>query len=266
MLKLLTAIKEKLDPVVWLVGAVLVPIFGVVGYSWHQYVYPYYSESIKSEAVAEVKKLYDDRLNMIDKSIQGLQTTDTVLFEQIKSKLLDEIDSTYFFAKRFTIARRTSTMRATASGSEGNSRDEGSNHQNSPLAGAESDSGGEDDQEPLEQFFYKAPNDIVKLFVWGNESHFDVDITINDGDKEKLEKIGDTTVTTGFDITETVKRSPGLDSRQYPGIGDNVYRISITPLYREDKHPKKPNNAKIVGSVIDLELYALLVIRRSPFK
>jgi hypothetical protein len=121
--------------------------------------------------------------------------------------------------------------------------------------------GGSVQQGPVNQFFYVAGKDVVYLFIWSASPsgvNTRMEVRINDGSPKHLKDFGNGRYTSwnNVDITEVVRQSSSLDVEQFPGIGENVYNIKITPIPTVSQRSVKQAEEEI-------ELYALVIVRRS---
>jgi hypothetical protein len=239
MLKLLSKAKEALEPFVWLLGAVGTIIGALL--SVHFYVENYVKKDVISaletkydEKISSLGSQYDDKLRKITDSVKSLQDSDAGTFKQIRSKLLDEIDSTYYFTKHFVFGAEQKPAPENASQNEGR----------------------------MEEFFYAAPGDDVKVYIWSEDTNITMTITINGGKPTGLGDL-DQKEWADANITPIVRASRKLDFNQFPGIGENVYEIAITPELKDRiKKNSKPGSEGPLG----VDVYALLVVRRSALK
>jgi hypothetical protein len=86
----LKSLKERYDPIVWLFGAVLIPVGGVLFYMYSAAISRI--DTFQSSIETNIKKQLENQL-------KGFQDSNHTLFEQIKRKIVDELDSTYYFSK-----------------------------------------------------------------------------------------------------------------------------------------------------------------------
>ncbi len=200
------AIKDRWEPIVWLVGTVVVPIGGGLIYMY---------KAADEKIVQFQSNITQNVAGQLEKQLKAFQDSNNNLFEQVKHKIVDELDSTYYFTKSYALEDDPSV-----------------------------------DQYALSQFFYAADTDLVKIFIWtAGRVKAEMEINVNGGKKMKLKDFGQRgqRAWTNVDITEYVKNSPTLNDEQYQGISDNVYNISIVPLPKksaEESIAKDASTAK----------------------
>lgn len=239
----LKALQDRFGPAVWLFASVLVPVVGGILFVWRVFVYPAiddYAQHLKASIQVQIEQQITQLKEINDKNDKFVNSA----LDQIKHKISDEFDSTYYLTKTFTI-NETSI-----------------------------------EQDPLNQFFYVAEKDVVLLFIWSSGLSTKMEISINDGTPKTLKDFGKNSWS-NVDITDVVKKSSALDVEQYPGIGENVYNIKITPIPKGKNMPQKQGIANISerppqkgakdtpqkeegGNEVDI--YALVLVRRSPFQ
>jgi hypothetical protein len=236
----LKALKDRVEPIafVGIVGSV----FTALVFVWKVLISPQI-HSYEKKLESEIRKGIDQQISQL----KDLNDNNTKFFssalDQIRHKIADEFDSTYYLTKSFIINKDASI-----------------------------------EQEPLSQFFYAADKDVVLLFIWSSGTSTKMQVSINGGAPKSLEDFGKHSWT-NVDITEYVKKSNPLNEEQYPGIGENVYYISIVPI------PKKLMQKQVLATVSqgtsqktvaetsqkeesgsEVDIYALLIVRRSPFQ
>jgi hypothetical protein len=233
----LKTLKDRIEPAVWFIGTVVVPVIGGLIVTWRGYIFPAIQTQLRDVIQQELKEANTEIKTNIN--------TYNKLFEQIKEKYAKELDSTYYLEKKFVITFKTENQ---------------------------ADSG----QDVLSTFFYVADKDVVKLFIWSSGSPgvtTDMEISINDGAHKKPQDFQKPSWT-DVDITDLVKDSSVLSGYQYPGIEARVYNISIIPKPKlqkpiissivSEKHQKeemvKFNEPK------EVVIYGLVIVRRSPFQ
>ena len=109
-----------------------------------------------------------------------------------------------------------------------------------------------------------------------------MEISLNNGEPKHLEDFHAQSWT-NVDLTELVdfnRTNNPLNDEQYRGIGENVFNISITPLPNEptrkkremdrkstdhEESSKKAMGTKTGNGESDIDVYALLIVKRSPF-
>jgi hypothetical protein len=232
------SIKERFEPIVWLIGSVVVPVIGGSLLVWSAVISPrinQYVNDIKDELRVEIK--------------QAKAENDAIV-SKLKNKLFEEIDSTYYFGASYSLADR------------------------------------DESQGPLSQFFYAADGDEVRLYIWtSGKVTAKMHVSFN-GEKSMGLQDFKATSWENLDITTYVKNATPLDTDRFPGIGKNVFLITITPEPAKiqparigPEHsetipdaPKLKAREKMQSArqsdetSSDLKVSALLIIRRSPFK
>jgi hypothetical protein len=178
MQELILKLKKFLEPAAWLLSGIVIPIAILL---WNFGLHPWIQsgeDALKSQIVSELSTKYDKQILTLT---QGLETLRSVDIEKIKHKLVDEIDSTYYFTKTFTLSsafKPASLDKSMVS----QKADAKVTHNNKDIQ--------QNEQDPMEQFFYAAPSDRVVLFVWATETHFDIEVKVNDGPSKKLAQVG----------------------------------------------------------------------------
>lgn len=234
--------KDRIEPYVWLVGSVLVPVIVALVTAWKTIISPAivkFEENLTSKIQTQI----NDQISSFRQLTIDHETALGVQLDIIKHKISDELDSTYYFTRSYSTVKNPSV-----------------------------------DQEPLSQFFYTADKDVVLLFIWSSGATATMKISINGGPPKALEDFGAHSWT-NVDITNLVKGSNPLNEEMYPGIGENVYYISIKPIPK--KIPPRIGTASMSHQLArnttsdsrqkeelgnDVDVYALLIVRRSPFK
>ncbi len=227
----LRTFKDRIEPLVWLVGSVLVPLVLALTAGW---------KTIVSPAIKD----FEDRLGgKIQAELNAQLPAISKQLDEIKHKISDELDSTYYFTKTYYTIEDPCT-----------------------------------DQESLGQFFYAVSNDVVRLFIWSSDASATMQISVNGGPPKSLEQLGERSWT-NVDITKLVRESNPLNEEQYPGIGNDVFFISIKPIPKTIR--KNLDFASLCGKLVGkqtatltqksekntkFDVYALLVVRRGPFK
>ncbi len=242
----LKSVKERFEPFVWLIGSVLVPVIGGIIFTWTAFISPRIDEFSKN-----IKSAIEEEMQKEIKAYQGIneqnQIATKAMLDQIKHKIDDELDSTYYFTKSYWFDDQSM------------------------------------DQGPLNQFFYAAEKDIVLLFIWSSgRVNAKMHISINGSNDQVLENFN-ASAWRNVDITSYVKNSPLLTDEQYHGIGPYIYNIVITPVPNkiQIRSTESRSGSKITRkgekdkpdllhrgdkSESDLDVYALLIVRRSPLK
>ena len=113
-------------------------------------------------------------------------------------------------------------------------------------------------QEQMEQFFYLAKDDRVILYLWSYDTNVRYKIRFDGGDMKGLQDLK-ATKWENIDVTEAVNSSK-LDFERFPGINENIHEITVTAEL-------KPPKVKVsVSDPINVDVYGLLVVKRSPLK
>jgi hypothetical protein len=244
----LKTIQDRFGPLVWLITAVLTPAITGLVIVWNVYLFPLLKSQLHDAIQTEVRTAIatshqEDRL-VLEKDEKTLENYHS-LFEQIKQKYENELDSTYYMEKTFDIEP------------------------------GESDNASIKNQEVLSTFFYFVEKDLVKLYIWSSGSSgitTDMEISINDGAHKTLGDFNKPSWS-NIDITPVVKLSSALSGYQYIGIGENVYNISIIPkpklikkreLTKISDKSRKPSESEAKDPK-QVTIYALVIVRRSPF-
>jgi len=272
MLKLLAKIKENLEPSTWLIATGVSAVGALVG------AFLYLENYLKTDIIASLVPQYDKKFASMESEFDGkfasqgsqyegkvrgitetlknLQESDAGNFTQINRELFEEIDSTYYFTKRFVFLKTPES---------GIPKEE-------QKTSAEPSQQSQDNQESMEEFFYLAPGDnailyiwsdktSIDLYIWSDKTSIEISVTINGGKPQGLKELK-SRHWTGVNITELVQSSH-LDFEQFPGISENVHEIAIIPKLK-DQIKKTITTTQEKTIVVDV--YALLVVRRGPLK
>ncbi len=238
----LKTIQDRFGPLVWFVGTVLLPAVGALAgglaFMWKAYIFPAIQSQLRDAIQQELRTANEKN----EKTIENYNA----LFEQLKQKYANELDSTYYLEKTFDIDFD------------------------------ESEQASMSNQDVLSTFFYFVDKDIVKLYIWSSGSSgvaTDMEISINDGDHKTPQDFHKNSWS-NIDITPLVKNSSALSGYQYIGIGENVYSISIIPkptvLKKRESTKTAASPQKIATSKLkerkEVTIYALVIVRRSPFQ
>lgn len=173
MLNIFKALKERFEPLTWFITLIVAVASGLAT-TWKFYIDPAINNYIKDATSQIVTEL-----------------------AEVKKKLTDEFDSTYYFTKTFTFG-------------------------NPKLS-----------QEPLAQFFYAASADKVSLYIWSEGEPTKEVIKINGGPDLTLTTVRASSWT-DVDITEFVQNAGALTIETYQGITKNIYEIVVTPIPLKD--------------------------------
>lgn len=222
MLNFFKGIKEQLEPLAWFVGLIVAVVSGLVT-TWKLYINP-----------------------AIENYVQDATTKIVAELAQVKEKLTEEFDSTYYFTKTFTFGNPSLN------------------------------------QEPLAQFFYAKPADRVSLFIWSEGEPTKEVIKINGGPDLSLTDV-EASSWTDVEITKYLKKRGPLTIETYQGITKDIYEIVVTPIPLKDFSRKKDikngyeeghsSNSRttiapreVQNVEREVRVYCLLVVRRSKFK
>lgn len=195
-------IKDRFEPFVWLVGSVFVPVAVALFTAWKTIISPAI-EQFEERLTGKIQAQINAQMASFTEATEKKQAAISGQLDQIKHKISHELDSTYYFNKSYSTVKDPSV-----------------------------------EQDPLSQFFYTAGKDVVLLFIWSSGASVTMQISVNGGPLKSLSDFGAHSWT-NVDITDLVKNSSPLNEEQYPGIGENVYYISIKPI------PKKIHQKRI---------------------
>lgn len=232
--------KDRFEPFVWFIASVIVPIIGAFYLLWQVIVSPAI-ERHEKELMDTLRSGLEEQIKQLKKLTDSATASYDEALKTIKKRIADEFDSTYYVTKTF--------------------------HLNI--------SANNEDVLPASLFFYAAKTDIVILYIWSSGAPTDAEITINDRVR-KLVSDYDKPSWTNVDITADVRKSGQLTIFQYPGIGENVYNIKITPIPRELHEPRKRGigrnfdvgknkTSKNTTGPSEVDIHALVIVKRSPF-
>ncbi len=222
-------LKTRYESTTWLVG-ILIAVGVAV---WTIVIQPSFEKTVTEKYLALENKLADmkkeqsensaDLRSKIDAArtqessdltdlrgytavkLAKLHNTDTAIISILKSKITDEVDSTYYFERVYNVDRSK-------------------------------------DQPPLRQFFYATSTDRVTLSIWQERGLSKISVSVNGGTpieitsamikdqkKQRWEDV---------DISKIIQLTP-LTNPLMPDLPPNVNLISITPRPITEKPGEK---------------------------
>jgi hypothetical protein len=140
----------------------------------------------------QVRAKLETESGAIRREIQILHSTDDLLLRQLRNRIEDEVDSTYYFSKAYSV----------------------SDH--------------EKEQPPVEHFFYAQPHDRVSLFIWTSEAFPKLEIRVNNGTNLKPSDLGANNWS-NVNLSPILKKYP-ISGDEYLGLPSDVHYIAVKPI------------------------------------